>query len=214
MQARQIARELALLSLSQFSKNATAKDTPLQEMLLAAVRVLVGEAQDLLSTASGELSQSGDRLFSLEVDAVTLESSKTIVQEASELTRKAINRTARALELPEMLQMTNQPEVQAYALQISRCVKTNRDAIDETLGSAMVNWRLGRLPRVDQDILRIAVAEIQFFGLPHKVAIDEAVELAKRYSDDEGKRFINGVLRRVVDALKNPQASETSASSS
>jgi transcription antitermination protein NusB len=211
MQARQIARELALLSLSQFSKSPAAKDTPLQDMLLAAVRVLSGEAQDLLSTASSELSQSGDRLFSLEVDAVTLESTKTIVQEASELTRKAINRTARALELPEMLQMTNQQEVQAYALQIGRCVKNHQEAIDEALGSSMVNWRLGRLPRVDQDILRIAVAEIQFLGLPHKVAIDEAVELAKRYSDDEGKRFINGVLRRVVDAGKNPQVSGASS---
>ncbi len=211
MQARQIARELALLSLSQFSKNAAAKDTPLQDMLLAAVRVLSGEAQDLLSTASSELSQSGDRLFSLEVDAVTLDSTKAIVQEASELTRRAINRTARALELPEMLQMTNQQEVQAYALQISRCVKNHQEEIDESLGSSMVNWRLGRLPRVDQDILRIAVAEIQFLGLPHRVAIDEAVELAKRYSDDEGKRFINGVLRRVVDARKNPQVSEASS---
>lgn len=211
MQARQIARELALLSLSQLSKSAVEKNVTLQEMILAAIRVLTAEAQDLLATASDDISQSGDRLFSLEVDAVTLNSSKATVQEASELTRKAINRTARALEFPEMLQMTNQPEVQSYALQISRCVKTNREAVDEKLGASMVNWRLSRLPRVDQDILRIAVAEMEFMGLPHKVAIDEAVELAKRYSDEEGRRFINGVLRRVVDG---PEAAQPEASAS
>jgi N utilization substance protein B len=49
--------------------------------------------------------------------------------------------------------------------------------------------------------LRIAVAEISFLGLPTRVAINEAVELAKRYSDDEGHRFINGVLRRVTDRI-------------
>jgi N utilization substance protein B len=46
------------------------------------------------------------------------------------------------------------------------------------------------------------VAEVSFLGIPDRVAINEAVELAKRYSDEEGHRFINGVLRRVTDRLK------------
>jgi N utilization substance protein B len=46
------------------------------------------------------------------------------------------------------------------------------------------------------------VAELLFLGVPEKVAINEAVDLAKRYSDEEGRRFINGVLRRVSDRIK------------
>ncbi len=61
-----------------------------------------------------------------------------------------------------------------------------------------------RLAQIDRDILRIAVAEILYLGVPNSVAIDEAVELAKRYSGDEGHRFINGVLRRVTQQQKQP----------
>ncbi|NEO00992.1 MAG: transcription antitermination factor NusB, partial [Moorea sp. SIO3I7] len=63
-------------------------------------------------------------------------------------------------------------------------------------------WQLKRLPRIDRDILRMAVAEISFLGIPDRVAINEAVELAKRYSDEEGHRFINGVLRRANELIK------------
>jgi N utilization substance protein B len=63
----------------------------------------------------------------------------------------------------------------------------------------MVAWQLKRLARIDRDILRLAVVEMDYLGTPDKVAINEAVELAKRYSDEDSYRFINGVLRRVVN---------------
>jgi N utilization substance protein B len=69
----------------------------------------------------------------------------------------------------------------------------------------MVDWQLKRLPKIDQDILRLAMAEILYLDIPQKVAINEAVELAKRYSDDAGYRFINGVLRRVSNQLSRPE---------
>ncbi|MFM6278839.1 MAG: transcription antitermination protein NusB, partial [Dolichospermum sp.] len=52
------------------------------------------------------------------------------------------------------------------------------------------------------DILQIATAEIQFMQVPDSIAINEAVELAKRYSGEDGHRFINGVLRRVSERKK------------
>jgi N utilization substance protein B len=64
----------------------------------------------------------------------------------------------------------------------------------------MEGWRLTRLPRIDRDILRLAAAEIDTFGTPPAVACNEAVELAHRYSDDQGRRMINGVLRRLIRA--------------
>ena len=55
---------------------------------------------------------------------------------------------------------------------------------------------------MDRDILRLAMIEIIYMDVPKRVAIDEAIEIAKRYSDEDGYRFINGVLRRATDKLE------------
>ena len=80
-------------------------------------------------------------------------------------------------------------------------VQRNRAKLDEILNESMVDWQLDRLPHIDQDILRIALAEMTLLGVPHPIAISQAVELAKRYSDDESRRLINGVLRRVLKSI-------------
>jgi len=64
----------------------------------------------------------------------------------------------------------------------------------------MEGWRLTRLPRIDRDILRLAVVDLETFATPPAVACNEAVELANRYSDEQGRRMINGVLRRFTTA--------------
>ncbi len=66
-----------------------------------------------------------------------------------------------------------------------------------------MDWQVQRLVRIDRDLLRIAITEICYLGTPERIAINEAVELAKTYGDEEGHRFINGVLRRVVEQLKS-----------
>jgi N utilization substance protein B len=125
-----------------------------------------------------------------------------MVADAIELAEKAINRLGTAVEIPEVVQLTNQQEVRSYALEIIRTINRRQVEIDQALTQALQDWQLNRLARIDRDILRIAVAEISFLGVPERVSINEAVELAKRYSDEEGHRFINGVLRRVTDQIK------------
>ena len=66
----------------------------------------------------------------------------------------------------------------------------------------MEKWNIRRLARVDRDILRLAMMEIIYMDVPKSVAIDEAIEMAKRYSDEDSYRFINGVLRRTTDKLE------------
>ena len=61
---------------------------------------------------------------------------------------------------------------------------------------------------MDKDILRIATAEMLFLNVASKIAIDEAVELAKRYSSEDGYRFINGVLRRIDDQVRESRKSK------
>jgi len=201
-QPRRIARELALLSLSQLKNEATALDPEeINPLLLAAIRTLTSEAQENLATAAEEIHRSQERLLSQELRSTALDSAQSMVQESMKLTQSAINRVAIALDLPEMVQMANQYEVRDYAITIISTVQRRRQEIDQQLETAMVDWQLKRLPRIDQDILRLALAEMCFLDIPQKIAINEAVELAKRYSDEEGYRFINGVLRRVSNQL-------------
>lgn len=205
MQARRIARELALLGLSQLSeKPKRLQELDLDSLLQAAVKTLAAEAKDALETASDELKQGSRRLMDTDLISEDLESSRTMVDDAINLTQTAINRLAHAVELPEFIQMTNQKEVRAFALELLTNTAKHRDAVDEVLESAMVAWQLKRLPRIDRDILRIAVVEMDYLGTPDKVAINEAVEIAKRYSGEDGYRFINGVLKRVVNRNAEP----------
>ena len=75
---------------------------------------------------------------------------------------------------------------------------TSRAAsIDERIAAKSEHWRLDRMPAVDRNILRLAVYEMSEVGTPPPVVIDEALELARKFSTDESVAFINGVLDAV-----------------
>ncbi|MEG4029079.1 MULTISPECIES: transcription antitermination factor NusB [unclassified Microcoleus] len=200
--ARETARELALLGISQLPANPELLEAKkLQDVLIAAIRTLTAEVQESLEAAASEVQRSSDKLLASEIRASDIQSARTMVREAVELTQTAINRLGSAMEFPELIQLANQQDVRTYALQILTKVSANRVQIDELLSESLVDWQIERLPRIDRDIMRIAIAEMLYLGLPEQVSVNEAVQLAKRYSGDEGHRFINGVLRRVVDKI-------------
>jgi len=200
--ARETARELALLGISQLPANPELLEAKkLQDVVLAAIRTLTTEVQESLEAAASEVQRSSDKLLASEIRAADIQSARAMVREAVELTQTAINRLGSAMEFPELLQLANQQDVRTYALQILTKVSANRPQIDELLSESLIDWQIERLPRIDRDIMRIAIAEILYLGVAEQVSVNEAVQLAKRYSGDEGHRFINGVLRRVVDKL-------------
>ena len=81
---------------------------------------------------------------------------------------------------------------------VSTGVLANLDKLDETLASYSKKWKLNRLPKVSLTVLRLALYEMEFVDdLPDSVAINEAVELAKKYGSQEDASFINGVLGAV-----------------
>ncbi|HEY9881844.1 MAG TPA: transcription antitermination factor NusB [Leptolyngbyaceae cyanobacterium] len=208
MQARRIGRELALLGMSQLpDKPEKLQRQDLEGLISSAVRTLTMEAKDALETAADELKRGSNRLVDSETLAADVDSARVMVEDAIALTQNAINRLGSALELPEFVQMTNQQEVCAFALEILTHTAKHIKTIDEMLNEVMVAWQLKRLAHIDRDILRTAVVEMQYLGTPDRVAINEAVELAKRYSGEDGYRFINGVLRRVVERDRNPEGS-------
>lgn len=211
MKAQTIARELALLALPQLSKaqqkSAQAQPRALQltleEMMLNAISTLREETQEALEAAAAELQRSSDRLLNSQTRASDVESARVMTAEAIVLVQTAIDRLGQALEMPELLNNFNRPDVRNYALQL--LVKTTESTadIDILLSKSIVDWQLSRLPKIDRDILRLAVAEMVYLGLEERIAINEAIELAKRYSDDQGRKLINGVLRRVTEQLKS-----------
>lgn len=205
MQPRQTARELALLSVSQSISLKKLQTQDLQTLVVSAVRVLTTEVHQTLESATAELERGSDRLLGSEVRATDVNGARTMVHDAIEQTQSAINRLGIAIDLPERIQLANQHDVRNYALEILTLIKERRSDIDDRINGAMVDWQLSRLARIDQDILRIAAVEMLFLELPHRIAINEAVELAKRYSGEDGHRFINGVLRRLSNSLTPSQ---------
>ncbi|MGD1862404.1 MAG: transcription antitermination factor NusB [Leptolyngbyaceae cyanobacterium] len=212
MQPRRFARELALLGMSQLSqKKASAiASQDLDVLVTAAVRSLAGEVQDALEVAAGEIQQGQDYLLKSETRADSLADARTAIQAGLEKTQTAINRLGSALQMPEMIQLSNRKEVRGYAIELISMTAKHCLDVDVELDEAMVSWQVKRLPRIDRDILRIAVVEMKYLGVPDRVAINEAIEIAKRYSDEEGYRFVNGVLRRWVNRFLHPSAKEES----
>lgn len=89
-----------------------------------------------------------------------------------------------------------------HALELMKGVTERLAAIDGMLQRFLTGWQMDRLSRVDRQILRLAAYEIVWRDdVPPKAAINEAIELAKRFGTEESGKFVNGVLGRVLDEL-------------
>ncbi|MBQ4558734.1 MAG: transcription antitermination factor NusB [Tyzzerella sp.] len=89
---------------------------------------------------------------------------------------------------------------QEYILNKYRAIDEKKEEIDKLLNEVTEGWKTTRMNRVDLTILRLATYEIKWDeDVPIGVAINEAVELAKKYSSDDGPAFVNGVLAKVVN---------------
>ena len=90
-----------------------------------------------------------------------------------------------------------------FARELVMETRAHQQEIDDVIQSASRNWRLERMSRVDRNILRVATYELRFqTAVPVKVVINEAVELAKRFSSTEAPAFVNGILDRIAQNLR------------
>lgn len=90
-----------------------------------------------------------------------------------------------------------------FAVELLTAVEAQLDRIDGLIGQHAIGWTVDRMPLVDRNVLRLAVAELlEPDGQPVGVIISEAVELAKRYSTDESGRFVNGILATIAGTLR------------
>ena len=78
-------------------------------------------------------------------------------------------------------------------------IEKNKEEIKKLIEKNLkADWKIQRISKIDLSILKLAIYEIQFNEIPYKVAINEAVELAKKYGEDKSKNFVNGILASIV----------------
>jgi transcription antitermination protein NusB len=91
----------------------------------------------------------------------------------------------------------NQPKPDKFMEELARGTVANAAEIDKSIEAKSEHWRLERMPVVDRNILRLAIYELGQQAVPAPVIIDEALELARKFSNDESISFINGILDAV-----------------
>jgi len=121
--------------------------------------------------------------------------------EVGQLTLTEASRIHGIVGTPEIASLDE--DAHGYAVSLARGAWEDRAAIDERIADAARNWRVERMAVLDRTVLRLAVHElVGHHQTPPRVVIDEAIELARRYSGEEAAKFVNGVLDGVYQALK------------
>ena len=101
-------------------------------------------------------------------------------------------------------QNQEEAEVKDFANLLIKGTVENLERIDEKISKHAKNWEISRMAVVDRNILRLASYELLFLkDIPPKVSINEAVELAKRYSGEESSKFVNGILDKIKDSAQS-----------
>ena len=211
MATRSLSRELALLVLGQVpeQKSASVADLALDSILDQALDTLTQHWRESLDASAAELDQAQQSLLDSELqqgETGTHDAVRTHLRSSLSAAEQVLNGLSASLELPRLLLLGDQEQIRRGAMERVQKVLTQREGIDTRLDQVMEGWRLTRLPRIDRDILRLAVVDLESLRTPAPGAFNEAVELANRYSDEQGRRMINGVLRRFHDAQSKASA--------
>ena len=201
MQLKSISRELALLLLGQIKKKDT-KVLNIETLLSQAIESLTQHWREQLDLCASKLEKANQELLDSELkeDVGALKISRNHLKACLIDSENVLNSLSESIELPRLLALVDQKEIRELALKRVNFVISKKDEIDQSLDSVMEGWRLKRLPRIDRDILRLAFVDLIEFNTPTAVTCNEAVNLANRYSDEQGRRMINGVLRKLQNS--------------
>ena len=90
-----------------------------------------------------------------------------------------------------------------FARNLLKGVIKNKDEIDDIIKNHLIDWDFDRLDKVDKQILRVGVYELKFTDTPYQIIINESVKIAKNFSEDKAKSFINGILDKIAKEIRN-----------
>ncbi len=212
MQARRAARELALILFSQMDTVQNPNKWDFQDIVVKSVRTLTNNSADELKSVTNSILEIKEYISDYEANhpdnlerpieasdlPVPIPMTSDMQNKLDELLNIA-EKAMLALEIAEMTALEENSEVKEYIIKISKAFQTHKDDIDGQIKKYALGWDINRLVKMDKDILRIAICELLYVNdAPVKVVIDEAVELAKKYSTDDSGAFVNGILGKVV----------------
>jgi N utilization substance protein B len=199
---RSLSRELSLISLGLIKDKGDFKLNKIQveEIFESALDSLINHCRDELDNCEAELENASQKILESELHEGINSSFANVRDELKKSLKKiesVMNTLSVTLDFPKLIVSSGQIDIREDVNQRISKIINNLTIIDSVIDQVMDGWRLKRLPRIDRDILRLAYVDINFLSTPVAVACDEAVNLANKYSDMEGRKFINGVLRRL-----------------
>ena len=199
---RSISRELSLISLGLIKDKGDfkLKKSQIEEIFESALDSLINHCRDELDNCESELENASQKILDSELKEGINSSFSNVRDDLKQSLTKietVMNTLSVTLDFPKLIISSEQIDIREDVNQRISNIIDNLPIIDSDIDQAMVGWRLKRLPRIDRDILRLAYVDINFLNTPVAVACDEAVNLANKYSDMQGRKIINGVLRRL-----------------
>ena len=202
MHNRSLSRELSLISLGLIKDKGDFKLNKFQieEIFESALDSLISHCRDELDNCESQLENASQQILESELQEGIDSSFSNVRNELKKSLTKiesVMNTLSTTLDFPKLIVSCEQSDIREDVNQRISNIINNLAIIDSDIDQSMVGWRLKRLPRIDRDILRLAYVDIKFLNTPIAVACDEAVNLANKYSDLQGRKFINGVLRRL-----------------
>ena len=202
MYNKSLSRELSLISLGLIKDKGDFKLNKFQieEVFDAALDSLINHCRDELDNCESELENASQKILDSELQ----EGANSSFSNVRDLLKKSLvkmetvmNTLSITLDFPKLIVSSSQIDIRDDVKHRISNTINNLTIIDSDIDQAMDGWRLKRLPRIDRDILRLAYVDINFLNTPVAVACDEAVNLANKYSDMQGRKLINGILRRL-----------------
>ena len=200
--SRSLSRELSLISLGLITDKGDLKLNKFQieEIFESALDSLINHCRDELDNCESDLENASQKLLESELNEGFHSSYSNVRDELKKSLKKietVMNTLSVTLDFPQLIVSSEQIDIREDVNQRISNIINNLTIIDSDIDKSMDGWRFKRLPRIDRDILRLAYVDINFLNTPVSVACDEAVNLANKYSDMQGRKFINGVLRRL-----------------
>ena len=199
---KSLSRELSLISLGLIKDKGDFKLSKFQieEILESALDSLINHCRDELDNCESDLEIAAQKILDSElkdgVDSTMSDVREQLKQSLNKI-ETVMNTLSVSLDFPKLIVSSGQIDIRDDVNQRISNTINNLTIIDSDIDQAMDGWRLKRLPRIDRDILRLAYVDINFLNTPVAVACDEAVNLANKYSDIQGRKLINGILRRL-----------------
>jgi len=202
MHNRSLSRELSLISLGLIKDKGNYKLSSFQieEIFESALDSLINHYRDELDNCESDLENASQKILDSELQE-GLDTSFVNIRDDLKKSLKKIetlmNTLSVILDFPRLIVSSGNIGIREDVILRISNITNNLTTIDHDIDIAMDGWRLKRLPKIDRDILRLAYVDINFLRTPIAVACDEAINLANKYSDVQGRKFINGVLRRL-----------------